>query len=164
MPVHIPPELLKMILTQSEKDYPNETCGILTGPKEDQARVTGIFPCRNVQDGYHSLDPANFPRTARTAYYINPSDLLRIQKEARETGCEIRVIYHSHTDAGAYFSEEDQRIALSEGEPAYPGVSYLVAAVLKGKAKEVSVFDWDEKKKVFLGQPLEEVPPKKSQK
>ena len=62
----------------------------------------------------------------------------------------MRVIYHSHVDAGAYFSEEDERIALSEGGPAYPGVSYLVVSVTGGKVGEASLFAWDERKRAFL--------------
>ena len=150
MSLAIPSEYLKRIQTQAEKDYPNETCGILIGPKTDKEKIAGIFPCRNVQDQYHVQDPVSFPRTARTAYFIDPRELLRIQREAREKGSEIRVIYHSHTDTGAYFSEEDERIALSEGAPAYPGVSYLVVSVKKGKAEEVSLFYWDEKRRAFV--------------
>lgn len=154
MSVSIPPEFLQRIRMQAEKDYPNETCGILTGPVKEKSKVTGIFPCRNVQDQYHVEDPANFPRTARTAYFMDPKELLRIQKSAREAGCEMRVIYHSHTDHDAYFSEEDQRIALSEGEPAYPGVSYLVVSVQAGKSGEAVLFTWAEKEKGFLAEKI----------
>ncbi|MBI4115228.1 MAG: M67 family metallopeptidase [Candidatus Omnitrophica bacterium] len=149
MPSSIPPDYLKRIFRQAEKDYPNETCGILIGPKSDQGVVTKIYACRNVQDEYHHEDPISFPRTARAAYFIDPKDLLKIQKESRQKNCEMRVIYHSHCDAGAYFSEEDQRIALSEGKPTYPGVSYIVVSVQKGKAGEASLFAWNEKEKGF---------------
>lgn len=151
MTLSIPDKFFKKIRAQAERDYPNETCGILIGPKSDQKKIQEIYPCRNVQDEYHAQDPVSFPRTARTAYFIEPRELLRIQREAREKGCEMRVIYHSHTDAGAYFSEEDQRIALSEEEPAYPGVSYLVVSVKDGKTQQCSLFHWDEGKKAFLG-------------
>lgn len=149
MSVLIPPEYLLKIRKQAERDYPRETCGILIGPKNQKEKVSGIYPCRNVQDEYHAKDPSSFPRDSRTAYFIDPRELLRIQKEAREKGCEMRAIYHSHVDAGAYFSEEDQRIALSEGEPAYPGVSYLVVSVEGGKACEASLFAWNEDQKTF---------------
>lgn len=149
MSLSIPPLFLKQIRLQAEKDYPHETCGILTGPKNEKEKITAIYPCRNVQDEYHSQDPANFPRTARTAYFIDPRNLLRIQRENREKGRDIRAIYHSHVDTGAYFSEEDQRIALSEGKPAYPGVSYLVVSVREGKAAEERLFQWDEKTRSF---------------
>ena len=150
MAVSIPSEILRKIKLQAEKDYPHETCGILVGPKNEKGKVTGIYPCRNVQDEYHTQDPVNFPRTARTAYFIEPRDLLRIQRENREKGFEMRVIYHSHVDAGAYFSEEDQRIALSEGRPAYPGVCYLVVSVRDGKAGDMALFDWDDGTKTFI--------------
>ena len=150
MRVSVPSEYLQKIRSQAEKDYPNETCGILTGPTNHKEKVTGLYPCRNVQDDYHREDPVSFPRAARTAYFIDPRDLLRIQKEARQKNCEMRVIYHSHVDAGAYFSEEDQRIALSEGKPVYPGVSYVVVSVKQGKAEEAALFVWDEKSESFL--------------
>lgn len=155
MAVSIPSDFLQRIRIQAEKDYPNETCGILIGPTGDKARVTGISPCRNVQDDYHIQDPTTFPRTARTAYFIDPRDLLRVQREAREQRCEMRVVYHSHVDAGAYFSEEDQRIALSEGEPAYPGVSYLVVSVKQGKAQEMCFYSWDGTGRTFQPRPVE---------
>ena len=149
MSVSIPPEVLEKIRSQAERDYPGETCGILIGRKTRPEEVNGVYPCRNVQDEYHAQDPAGFPRTSRTAYFIDPRDLLKIQKEARQRGCEFRVIYHSHVDAGAYFSEEDERTALSEGRPAYPGVSYLVVSVKGGRAGEMSLFSWDENRKAF---------------
>lgn len=150
MPVSIPAELLGRIRELTEKDYPHETCGILVSPRGSLDRVSGIYPCRNIQDECHTEDPVNFSRTSETAYFMSPGDLLKIQKEARQKQSQMRVIYHSHVDAGAYFSEEDQRVALSEGEPVYPGVSYLVVSVQKGKAGEMSIFEWDGKTKTFL--------------
>ena len=152
MSVSIPSDYLNQIRRQAERDYPNETCGILVGPSAKKEKVDGIHPCCNVQDAYHALDPATFPRTARTAYFIDPKDLFQIQRENRKKEREIRVIYHSHVDAGAYFSEEDQRIALSDGKPAYPGVSYLVVSVRDGKAAEESLFSWDEKESKFISE------------
>lgn len=149
MSLSIPAKYLEKIRTQAQRDYPHETCGILIGPKNQKELVTEIYPCRNVQDEYRAQDPATFPRDSRTAYFIDPRDLFRIQKEAREKGCAMRVIYHSHVEAGAYFSEEDRRIALSEGGPAYPGVSYLVISVRGGKAGEISLFSWDESTQTF---------------
>lgn len=155
MTILIPDEFLRQIRSQSEKDYPRETCGILTGPKKAPAKITGIFPCRNVQDEYHARDSQNFPRTSATAYFIDPRDLLRVEREARQNECEMRAIYHSHVNAGAYFSEEDQRMALSEGEPAYPGVAYLVVSVKESRAGEAALFCWDPQTRVFLKTPLE---------
>ena len=149
MLLRIPPKYLDQIRQHAEEDYPQEACGILVGPKNEEDKVTEIYRCKNVQDTYHAQDPISFPRTAKTAYFIDPADLVRIQRETRQKDWEIRVIYHSHVDTGAYFSEEDQRIALSEGRPAYPGVSYLVISAKGGRAEEAALFVWDEGTKAF---------------
>lgn len=154
MSLTVPADLFKKIREQAEADYPRETCGILLGPKGEPGKVTALRPCRNLQDQFHAADPVNFHRTAGTAYFMDPGDLLRIQKEAREKHCEMRVIYHSHINAGAYFSEEDQRIALSEGEPVYPGVAYLVISVVKGRTGKAALFQWDPRTKTFLEEPV----------
>ena len=123
---------------------------MILGPKKQKGVLSKLRPCENVQDKYHALDSENFSRTAKTAYFIDPKELLAIQKELRENEEEIRIIYHSHIDAGAYFSEEDTRVALTEGQPAYPGVSYLVVSVLDGKVKESNLFHWGPKQKKFI--------------
>lgn len=142
--------LLQMIFAQAEREYPNECCGMILGPQAEKEKLTHVRPCINVQDQYHGLDPKTFPRTAATAYFINPKELLAIQKEARKAQEEIRIIYHSHVDCGAYFSEEDKRIATAEGEPAYPGVRYLVLSVRDGKVTDCNLFAWDSEKKGFV--------------
>ena len=149
-PEKMPPQLLKKVFEQAEREYPNECCGMILGPRGKRGELSRVRPCRNVQDVYHQQDPKNFPRPARTAYFIEPKELLAIQKEARTADEEIRVIYHSHMNAGAYFSEEDTRVALPEGEPAYPGVDYLVVSVRKGKAVDSNIFRWDGTKKEFV--------------
>ncbi len=142
--------ILRPILEQAEREYPYECCGMILGPKDAPNRLSRIRACQNAQDKYHQLDPENFPRTAATAYFIDPRELLLIQKELREKGEEIRIIYHSHIDCGAYFSAEDKRVATSEGEPAYPGVRYLVMSVLQGKVADMRLYDWDPVKKDFV--------------
>ena len=78
-----------------------------------------LLPCRNAQNELHARDPERHPRDARTAYYIDPADLLRIGRLEGE-GFAVAVIYHSHIDAGAYFSETDRRNAMLGDEPSYP--------------------------------------------
>jgi proteasome lid subunit RPN8/RPN11 len=146
---NIPQSLLKQIFEQAEREYPSECCGMILGPSDKPDALTRIRPLRNVQDEYHKRDPENFPRTAQTAYFMDSTGLLRIHKEARQTKEEIKIIYHSHIDTGAYLSEEDKRIALSEEEPVYPGVAYLVISVIKGKAAEWNLFEWDSSAKDF---------------
>ena len=69
-------------------------------------------------------------------------------------GYEIQVIYHSHIEAGAYFSETDKRNALMDGEPTYPTATYVVCSVRDGKAQEMNAFRWDPVAHDFSAVPL----------
>ena len=146
----IPDSYLRAIFEQAEREYPNECCGIILGRTETLDKLTRLKPCRNVQDEYHKKDPENFPRTAAHAYFIEPKELLLIQKETRHYGECMRVIYHSHVDAAAYFSAEDERMAVSSGEPVYPGVDYLVVSVMAGKTEDSRLYSWDSAKRKFI--------------
>jgi len=148
--IRIPVEILKQIFDQARREYPRECCGMILGARKKKGELSRIRPCHNIQDEYHERDPENFPRTAKTAYFIAPQELLKIQKEMREADEEIRIIYHSHINAGAHFSEEDLKIACPEGEPAYPGVDYLVVSVVEREVKESNLFGWDSSKKHFM--------------
>lgn len=142
--------LFRQIAEQAEREYPSECCGMILAPAGESSKPSRVRPCRNAQDEYHARDPENFPRTAQTAYFIDPKELLDIQRELRKAREEIRAIYHSHINAGAYFSDEDTKAAAPEGEPAYPGVDYLVISVIHGKVKEAHGFRWDSRQKKFL--------------
>jgi len=106
-------------------------------------------PCRNIQDELHARDPARHPRDSRTAYFIDPKDLLAIgRREAQGYG--VAIIYHSHIDAGAYFSPTDKNNALIDGEPAYPDAVYVVLSVMAGKAVDQGAFVWDPRARDFV--------------
>ncbi len=126
---------LEAIRSHAGADYPAEACGVLLvrpGPVEERR----LRACRNIQDELHAKDPGRFPRTARTAYYIAHEDLLEIGRREGE-GFEVRVIYHSHIDAGAYFSETDRRNAMVDGVPAYPQTTYVVVSVAGGRVADI---------------------------
>ncbi|MFH7241705.1 MAG: Mov34/MPN/PAD-1 family protein [Spirulina sp.] len=67
---------------------------------------------------------------AHDRYWIDPADLLRIQKEARDQDLEIIGIFHSHPDHPALPSECDRRLA-------WPVYSYLIASVRGGQVADV---------------------------
>jgi proteasome lid subunit RPN8/RPN11 len=68
------------------------------------------------------------------------------------------VIYHSHIDAGAYFSETDRRNALIDGQPAYPGTTYVVVAVDIGRAGAARAYRWADDRVDFVEVPLDGTP------
>jgi proteasome lid subunit RPN8/RPN11 len=126
------------IRAQAVEEYPFESCGVILARGGERR----LLRCRNAQNELHARDPVRYPRDARTAYYIDPKDLLRIGDLERQ-GFDVAVIYHSHVDAGAYFSETDRRQAVVGGEPAYPGAVYVVTSVVRGVVDAVAAFRWD---------------------
>jgi [CysO sulfur-carrier protein]-S-L-cysteine hydrolase len=126
------------IRSQAVEEYPFESCGVILSRGEERR----LLRCRNAQNELHARDPQRHPRDARTAYYIDPKDLLRIGDLERQ-GFAVSVIYHSHVDAGAYFSETDRRQALVGGEPAYPGAVYVVTSVVQGVVDAMAAFLWN---------------------
>ena len=143
---------LAHIRKHAEADYPAECCGVVLVRDGDPAGRE-IRACRNIQDAKHAEDPARFPRAARHAYFMDPHDIQAFSRREAE-GYRVHVIYHSHVDAGAYFSETDRGNALVNGEPAYPGVTYVVVAVHGGRAVNANAFRWDSAAREFAGVPL----------
>ena len=80
--------------------------------------------------------------------------VMRILDETEKAGGRMTAIYHSHIDCDAYFSEEDQAAAILDGEPAYPGVVYLVVSVVEGEIRNKKAFDWDSSENLFVEVPL----------
>jgi proteasome lid subunit RPN8/RPN11 len=133
------------IHAQAAEEYPFESCGVILA-RDGERR---LLRCRNAQNELHARDPVRYPRDARTAYYIDPKDLLRIGDLERQ-GFAVAVIYHSHVDAGAYFSDTDRRQALVGGEPAYPDAVYVVTSVVGGAVDAAAAFRWDAARRDFL--------------
>lgn len=122
-------------------EYPYECCGIIIG-KPDTDREDILFRCTNIQNQLHEKDPKTFVRDARTAFYIDPKELMNILREAEEKKLAVKLFYHSHPDHDAYFSEEDKAMALFDGEPTYPEARYLVISVYNGEIRDQAFFEW----------------------
>jgi proteasome lid subunit RPN8/RPN11 len=145
MALILSPEELETVRAQAVQEYPFESCGVVLSRGGERR----LLRCRNAQNELHARDPQRHPRDARTAYYIDPKDLLRIGDLERQ-GFSVAVIYHSHVDAGAYFSETDRRQALVGGEPAYPGAIYVVTSVVNGALEAVAAFQWHAERRDFV--------------
>lgn len=96
--------------------YPEECCGFLIG----RAKGEDVFAERILSVGNERAD------SRHNRYVITPETVLAAQKEARSRGLDIVGYYHSHPDHPAIPSEFDR-------EHAWPGVSYLIVSVEKGK-------------------------------
>jgi glutamate-1-semialdehyde 2,1-aminomutase len=138
------PAEVAAIKRQAVAEYPNECCGVILTRGSERRLVA----CRNLQDQMHARDPITFPRTARNAYYMDPLDALRLNRLV-DQGFEFAVIYHSHPNAGAYFSETDRAQALIRGEPAYPGAVYVVVSVIGREVKSLAAFRFNRASAAF---------------
>ena len=85
----------------------------------------------------------------RDRYNIDPKELMKILREVDSKQLPIKVFYHSHPEHDAYFSEEDLRMALFDGEPNYPEASYLVVSVYDKKIRDHVMFKWNPESKNF---------------
>ena len=109
-----------------EETYPHECCGVLLGSTEDGGAraVTSIARANNTRTD-----------SAHNRYNIDPKDLIRIQREARERGEDIIGFYHSHPDHPAQWSQTDF------AEAHWFGCSYVITSVEKGKAVLTNSFE-----------------------
>lgn len=149
-------EEFQRIRAQAEREYPSECCGVvLTRDGSPGERL--LLPCRNVQNELHAKDPSRHPRDDRTAYHMDPQDVLRIGRLEGD-GYRVRTIYHSHIDAGAYFSETDKKNALLQGEPLYPEAAYVVVSIVEGKVAAAAAFAWNPDTKDFVPADLAGLP------
>ncbi len=148
----LPDHILTAIYAHVSEEYPNECCGgvWLVGDGSDSTWEVARYT--NVQDEMHARDPERYPRTARTAYLIAAKELLAINRRAEEPGQRLAILYHSHPDHAAYFSDEDVYFAAPMGEPGYPGTVYMVVSVRNGDVQGHRCFGWSDDKGQFIEQ------------
>ncbi len=115
---------LASLRRHGEETYPHECCGVLLGAFEDGTRrVREVVRASNTRlDALHNR------------YNIDPAELVRIQRQARERGLEIVGFYHSHPDHPARWSATD----LAEAH--WVGCSYVITSVEQGKAVATNSF------------------------
>jgi proteasome lid subunit RPN8/RPN11 len=131
-----------------------ESCGFLVGPVGEPLAVDAVVPMENRANKLHKLDPETYPRTGRMYFDIDPMKFERAIKERAAGGTPVKVLYHSHLDVGAYFSETDAAAATMGGEsPAYD-LAYLVTSVREGKVDDHKLFVWSTTSRTFVESPL----------
>lgn len=134
--------LYEALRAHGEETYPHECCGVLLGQMDDDTRtVTSIERARNTRTD-----------SAHNRYNIDPKDLIRVQRIARERGEDIVGFYHSHPDHPAQWSTTDF------AEAHWIGCSYVISAVEKGKTAITNSFaltGLDENDKKFEDERIE---------
>ncbi len=127
--------VLDAVEAHAKEAYPSESCGFMSGPAAEPRLLDGATRADNLADKYHALDPETFPRTSRTYFKIDELKASRAFDGGEADGRPIKVIYHSHCDAGAYFSAEDAATFASDGVLMWP-CAFLVVSVVEGEVRD----------------------------
>jgi proteasome lid subunit RPN8/RPN11 len=122
-------EQLGQVYAAAVRAYPAEACGFV--------RARGVRACVNAVEQLRGDGPG---RTTQTGYAFAGSDLLELYRSL-DGDDPVLVVYHSHPDVGAYFSAEDHRHAVIDGEPAYP-VDHLVVDVTRDGVRGARQFSF----------------------
>nr|MDF0365890.1 M67 family metallopeptidase [Nodosilinea sp. TSF1-S3] len=148
-------------LTQAAvTSYPSECCGLLVGrrgPVEAVGAAAGDRAVVEVVALKNAWEPALLSYTdglqegtvahsVGDRYYIDPADLLVVQRQARERDLEIIGIYHSHPDHPAVPSECDRALA-------WPVYSYIILSVVAGHVVELKSWRLDDQHQ-FQNEPV----------
>ena len=136
--------LLREIVRHALACHPDECCGFVLGRGAEINAASHFLGFANAQDEFHRLDPDRFPRTARNAFFIHPRDLVQLERRLSATGERLQWIVHSHPDASAYFSAEDERCAAPDGVPLHPEADHVVVGIRREGPLEFARFRWDE--------------------
>ena len=152
-PFRVTAAALEQVCDHARKSYAadEEACGYLVGPADVDRFCDEAVPLVNLANRYHALDPETYPRTGRTYFLVDPLQFEQAMKSSASGGRPLRVLYHSHLDVGAYFSETDAAAATMGGDrPSYDGLLYLVTSIRGGVVDDHKLFTWDDGKKTFV--------------
>jgi len=160
-PFRITRTVLDRVSEHARASYANEeeACGYLAGPGADAFFCDEAVPLVNLANRYHAMDPETYPRTGKTYFLIDPLKFAKAVAASTQNGRPMRILYHSHLDVGAYFSETDAAAATMGGDkPSYEQLRYLVTSIRQGVVDDHKLFAWDDAGKAFVEVPLEVVP------
>ena len=95
-------------------------------------------------------DPTAKDRTAQTAFVISDKDLLELN-QTLDDDIKPLIIYHSHPNGRAYFSDTDRNNAVDPwgSGPAYP-VQQIVIGINNDRIVEAKQFAWDTESEDFV--------------
>ena len=104
------------IRSHGARDYPYECCGLLIGKFESDGS-------KLVMETY-AISNAREEAAKRNRFLIQPEELLRGERYARDKSLDVVGFYHSHPDSPAVPSQYDL-------DHAWPLYSYIIVATTK---------------------------------
>ena len=124
--IQIAEQQLQEIREHGVQDYPYECCGLLLGRYGAAGKVvTETYPISNARE----------ESAKRNRFLIEPAELMRGERYARDHDLEVVGFYHSHPDSPAVPSQYDL-------EHAWPTYSYIIVSTRAGEATDL--FSWEQ--------------------
>ena len=119
---------------QSETEYPNECCGFILGNYISSKESVGskYLPAINIKT-----------ENTERRFLIDPKAYEQAEEEAEKLGLSIVSIVHSHPDHPDKPSEFDLNHA-------WPGFSYIIISVEKGRSKSFKSWKLNNDRTSFL--------------
>ena len=115
--LQIPVPLLERIYAHARDAFPHECCGYLVGPN---ATVDEVVPCKNAETDVPDR-----------GFLIADRELFDFARSF-DTARPARIVYHSHPNGRAYFSDTDRAMAV---DAAYPVQHVVVGVTAEGVAE-----------------------------
>jgi len=131
--IHLTQKIIDDFTTHAEKDYPYECCGFILGNfKKNDAISLEYLPADNTKE-----------ENRERRFLIDPMAYQNAEDEADERGLSVISIVHSHPDHPDKPSDFDR-------DHAWPGFSYIIISVQKGKAISFRSWQLNEDRKFFI--------------
>ncbi|HEV8376202.1 MAG TPA: M67 family metallopeptidase [Candidatus Polarisedimenticolia bacterium] len=108
----------------AEQGYPHEVCGLLIGLLDEEGRLRRVRKTGAARN-------LNRDRPD-DRYELDPSDFLRIEREAKAERLDVLGVYHSHPDHPSIPSETD-RLRAEEIWQSAESWSYVILQVVSGR-------------------------------
>ena len=124
--IRIDQKQIEEIREHGVRDYPYECCGLLLGRYDAEGKVVReTYPISNARE----------ESAKRNRFLIEPVELMRGERYARDHDLEVVGFYHSHPDSPARPSQYDL-------EHAWPTYSYIIVSTRADEATDL--FSWEQ--------------------
>ena len=124
--ISISTDLLDQIRAHGVRDYPYECCGLLLSHYGAEGKIVNeTYPISNARE----------ESAKRNRFLIEPAELMRGERYARDRDVEVVGFYHSHPDSPAVPSQYDL-------DHAWPTYSYVIVSTTAERATDL--FSWEQ--------------------
>ncbi len=131
--IHLTKKIMDDFCLHAEQDYPHECCGFILGNfNGDESKGLEYLPAANTKE-----------ENRERRFLIDPLAYQQAEDEADQRGLSVISIVHSHPDHPDKPSDFDR-------DHAWPGFSYIIISVQKGKSVSYRSWQLNDDRKFFI--------------